>query len=524
MSIKKLPFNYTPVASSPTDANLFSIFSREEEILWFLNHFIMLTDSAGHIDGGVLVDNHIDFDISRYPLQLLRNCPLINFHGISKTFALSNYSRISDFIIHAINDGYYVYIYVETTCIKAYADYGSEVIRGHDMLIYGYNLADKTFNIADFFTSGHSHEVCSFDELEKASAEASRNYNFYENTIFLIKKSGTYQTKINVPLVKQLVNDYIRGESSVTLINKPLSLHGGNKFAYGTNIYKSLSYSIENETIALSDIVKPLHVMHDHKLIMLMLIERLYREGYLNNYASISNKLKELVKKLLTFRNFMIKCLIVGKADKSTILSKLAEVAENDTAIFNEIHDALTDNILPLNHGEPDVKSNAKFLYEDRETAKGVAWSQKYGNDGYYIVGCPAKTPSIAKYRICDANFVLHPDADNRALFVPGRDVPTEVGVLYSFNQFFMDFYAEHTTQVAFYFYNHERDVKDFTIDFVDLNSNEKILEYTPIDFNEGMYVSFAIQGHVRLIFRSIGKVEDYSNAIICAIFFDAIQ
>jgi len=67
MPNKKLHLKYPFITPHPAEANLLSIFSRDEEIVWLLNHLIMLSDSAGCVDGS-LVDNHVDFDIARYPL------------------------------------------------------------------------------------------------------------------------------------------------------------------------------------------------------------------------------------------------------------------------------------------------------------------------------------------------------------------------------------------------------------------------------------------------------------------------
>jgi len=521
-AIKKLPMKYPFITSHPTDANLLSIFSRDEEITWFLNHFIMLSVSVGYKDSaGLIVDNHIDYDISRYPLLLLRNCPLIYFHGMSKTYVNRNHKNVTEFIISAINDGYYVYLFIETTCIRAYENYGSGHSQGHDLLIYGYNLTERTFNIADFFVNKYSYETCSFAELEDAYNNA--DFNYYENSVFLIKKSNRYQSRIDVRLAKLLIGDYLSNKNTANLISRKLNFHDDSGFTYGRGVYDSLANLINNDPMALWAMVKPIHVMYDHKVLMLRLIKQLHSEGYLPNDEHMCEQMQVLISELQTFKNLALKFLLKNKLDKPAAINKLTQISKMDADVFSMLYDSISEKAIPLNHGLTDIYCKVRFLSEDRSTGKGTEWTQTYGKDGYYVVGYPAVKPNNIKYRICNANFILHAEPDNRALLVPNSDLPIGTGVLYNHNKFYIDFYAEHATQVTFYFYNYERDIKIFCIDIIDLKNDEKIIEYTPINFEDGLYASFIIQGHARLVFRNTGRTEDYSNAVVCAIFFDAI-
>jgi len=521
MPNKKLHLKYPFITPHPAEANLLSIFSRDEEIVWLLNHLIMLSDSAGCVDGS-LVDNHVDFDIARYPLQLLRNCPLVYLHALSKTYIDVNYENVTEFIINAINDGYYVYLYAETTCIKAYCNFDVKNSYGHDLLVYGYDTDQKVFNIADFFVSKYSYETCSFDEM--ANAYNKSTYNFYENSVFLIKKSNKYQSCINIASVRQLLEDYINKKNTSNLIDKGLHFHDHKRFSYGLGIYDSFANSIENNSVELRLLIKNIHIMYDHKILMIKLIKQLSAEGYLFNYEHINEQMQNLANKILAFRNIAVKFYVKNEIDKASALDRLSNIAQSDAEVFVKLYESLAQDTIPLNHELPSIKCQIKILYEDRITGKGKCWAHNYGKEGYYIVGHPVASPNNIKFRICDAKFILHAEADHRALITPDTESLDGAGVLYNFDKFNIDFYVKYPTKITLYYYNYERDNKCFYIEFIDIENKEKVLEYQPIDFNEGLYTSFLMNGYIRLNFKSIGDAGVYTCPILCAIFFDAVD
>lgn len=189
---KKEPF----IKTFPKDANALSILLNYESAYpWLMNNFIQLT----------AYDNcYLDFCDFWY-----RNCPILECQRIKTDFIQKGYESIHDFIMEAINQGYYVYLPVLREYISAYQTEGV-----HDMLIFGFDKEIQQYYISDYFEGHYGNRNCTFQELERAMDVVSKEYWFggFRGCIELLSYIHEERAKFEEWRVKESVRDYLEGK------------------------------------------------------------------------------------------------------------------------------------------------------------------------------------------------------------------------------------------------------------------------------------------------------------------------
>ena len=133
------------------DINVYPIFANPLAIMqvhqetkeWILCNFIQLCSNSEAL-------NFYDFNY--------KFCPYLKIQRISKEYLQRMNIDVVKFIINSVAEGYYIYLLVRKKDIKAYK-YESEASREqdgfvHDLLIYGYDISQELFYIADNFMDG----------------------------------------------------------------------------------------------------------------------------------------------------------------------------------------------------------------------------------------------------------------------------------------------------------------------------------------------------------------------------------
>jgi len=154
-----LPVTYPMITSYTHYANLLSILCNKKETEgWIYNNFINLWGT----------EYEDDFFIRFGPWDIRKNCPFVDTSYIDEFFIANTFKSITDYIISAIQLGYYVYINYDQFYIplsNLYLKHHSI----HHLFIYGYNKTDKEFYIADFFANGkYSYGSASFEDVQRS--------------------------------------------------------------------------------------------------------------------------------------------------------------------------------------------------------------------------------------------------------------------------------------------------------------------------------------------------------------------
>ena len=264
---KALPVTYPIVTSYPTYANIFSIFSdNEEDLIWFYAQYFQLAMSKN--DGSIL-DFGINSSINYYIMKI---CPLLDFHAIGSSLIDKNSKSIIDFIVSAIDEGYYLHMNVDTYEIPAYTRNYKKRHFGHDLMLYGYDKNTKTFNIADFFDGKYEFKTATFDEIYKGHV----NFPDYNHRAVLLKKTHITQTNLDIAKIKNIINDYLSSANAMRYMDYDFYFAD---FLYGVEVYNLLKERIESGCVNITDF----HLLYDHKTILLGLVNQLHKESHLKN-------------------------------------------------------------------------------------------------------------------------------------------------------------------------------------------------------------------------------------------------
>lgn len=335
---KILQMNYPGITSYNKHANMLSILSHNEDNLtWFYNfYFQLVINKIGHailtFDAGCTDNLHI------------KDCPVISCHGLSRDFIGSNWNSFTEFIISCINSGYYLYFVIDVYYIPAYDKQYMKTHAAHEILVYGYDMIEQCLNIADNFKNGkYSYSTCSFQNIEEGySAELAQSWDWLE-CVLLKEKPGYYP--INIPLLKEYINDYISSNNSKNRNRTaPVNMWDTSEYTYGMEIYDILERHIEKELNILTFDIRPYQVLYDHKKYILMLLKYLHQQGYLLNSDYLYAKISFIEKKILVVRNLMLKYFTSqNKEIINRVIKILKEVVIEEKQVLTEMPGNIID-------------------------------------------------------------------------------------------------------------------------------------------------------------------------------------
>ncbi|WP_124066119.1 hypothetical protein [Clostridium sp. E02] len=328
---KLLPIKYPPITSYPHHANILSILScNEENLIWFYNYYFQLAIKKKP-------NNRLDFNIGYSIIPFIKNCPIVTFHGLSREFIRKKWDNITDFLIDGINSGYYIYLVVDKFFVPVYEDQYMKYHTYHDIMVFGYNIQNQKFNVADFFkNSKYSYEESEFSKVAEGYY-ASDEFDWLHGVI-LLKKDKSYQPNFNTNILKNYINDYLTSYNSnarTILINTWLN---NKEYAFGLQVYDVLENHLKEILSRNVEFdIRPYHVLWDHKRMILLLIKYLFKKGYLQNadYFYLGFILVE--KKTLILRNLLLKYKFSqnkGLIEKAMI--KLREISAKEQQLLQK--------------------------------------------------------------------------------------------------------------------------------------------------------------------------------------------
>ena len=285
---KQLPMRNPIVYCYTIYGFLFSIIERKD-MPWVYSHFIQIMyNEEWHMS---IFQDHID---------LLNNCPFLDTY-IYKFFG--NINALINLIINAIEDGYYLHIFLDRYHIDPYR-YSEH--HAHTAIITGYDKNDNTFTVYDNFDNGKfvgikvdfisvakaylsSKTTC----LDNLSNNTNIDYSFLQDINF-VKYNKHVITTFDPINVGVLLRKYIEATSGCINFER--------NYCYGINIYKRITDEIVKKETSM---VKDFHLLYEHKLLMSE------RVKYIASIYKISHDLitdtDRLCEKFLLLRNEYIK-------------------------------------------------------------------------------------------------------------------------------------------------------------------------------------------------------------------------
>ncbi|WP_408895271.1 hypothetical protein [Paenibacillus taichungensis] len=328
---KILPIKYPYITSLPAFANTCAILSaqKEEEILpWFCHNHIQL-----------VAWDEPEMYIQFYSPIFRKFYRMFTLHHYKKETLMKWCKNITEFIIDEINGEGYVYLSIDKYYIPDYTGYKLKH-SAHDMLIYGYNKLEKNFYIADFFQSSYAFSKTSFNNVENAFLSQYSEGEWFKGMQILQFNKCDYTLDLEY-LIKQL-NDYLcenKSSKEYKLVEEP----GKDSDAWGIGIYRYLQNYTTNAEPSEFSLIRSLHLLSDHKEVMLRTISYLGAKGCIVNQEKHEYGFREIKRLCLILRNICLKHSL-SKGNRTLVIEKIKKMlVEIETKERKVIFELLLD-------------------------------------------------------------------------------------------------------------------------------------------------------------------------------------
>ncbi|MVP01217.1 hypothetical protein [Paenibacillus lutrae] len=305
---------------------------------WIYNNYIQLYISQHYID---IKEYRLDFNPDL--LIIFGNVPWLEYNRTDKGTLARLGVDIHAFLKDHIDRGFYFFSYVNDFYIPNSISY-QEYHFTHDILVYGYNLDKRTYNIAIFDDNRlFSMREISYEVFEQAYFSDTR-----QDYISLMRKvspdeydSFKYDMKLgkydlDLELMVDMMADYLHGVNTGDRLKLYLNPEPG---FYGMNVYKALKdyFSLLLQDQINLD-VRQMHILWEHKKMMIARIRYLQELGYLGEEVTSLEAFIKIEKEVFTLRNMLLKFFV----------SRNTTIIENIIKALDGIHDAEKEAIQDL--------------------------------------------------------------------------------------------------------------------------------------------------------------------------------
>lgn len=313
-----LPVEYPPITSFPFIANSLSILwvNKDKVLPWISDRYIQLVIRPSH----PLTQSDF-YDQAETDSYILpgHSCPFIGWLRNNQTTA--HFNSFTEYIEHQIMHSYYLDACLDTFYLSCSMNYNKKHFI-HQTFIYGFDNEKRQVFISDFYDNGrYTRKIVSYDEINKSIEGIDYFINLY--------RYDDFNYKINLDLLKLTIEDYInckdsqkKFEFSYVSYNKDI-LYGINFYNYIVDVFSKEDY-ID---------IRPFHILCDHKVMMKIRLEYLYRMNIFNSerIKEISTTNDLLISHSMRLRNMVLKYNInhdselLSEIDKKCITLKKSD-------------------------------------------------------------------------------------------------------------------------------------------------------------------------------------------------------
>ncbi len=315
-----LPLGEAEIGAWPEQNFLFGLLEGQAcGMDWVMNHFIQLR-GARYVDYRWGAQ---DASVTFYPYcihQLAPNmfdlCPFLEKYGVPKTFVRGLHGKFHEFVIEAIDGGYYLSTFIDQFFREDMA--GNPGFR-HPAFIYGYDGVSRRVMIADNFEHGkYGRKEITFEQLNQGFDLVSEE--LWEVGVFLYRRRDFHYAFVP-EYVREQLEDYLHPGRGVCYFNRtvcPESFHRDeeylNEVFFGMECYDLLDRCfegiLEGDGAYSSRDWRSLVQLCDHKHLMARRYEYMVEGGYAEGDAGLKDRLAELEKQCLIAQNMYIKFTI----------------------------------------------------------------------------------------------------------------------------------------------------------------------------------------------------------------------
>lgn len=330
MSVKRLSVTMPPIVGLHYHAYPLSVaFNYEKFLPWFYCHYIQVFCSKNFSEpNGSSWLNFVSFDLWNNGIPFISDNHLLDRQSI-----VDNKIDIVNYVINYTNRGWYTYVEVDDFYIpfrNAYQKYRQP----HDLFIFGYDINNKTFDVAGFNSEDEfSYDKLSFEDFEKAYHYNDSNICDIDtgsfNFIRTFKVLDDWEYEFDLKLFVELLDDYINSIDTTEKFR--MYRTPANARVYGMEVYQVLKeyykLLLRNE---IEFDIRPIHLLWEHKKCMSLRIKYIVDTGLVANLNSAYDDYREIEQKLLNARNLMLKYEVTNDAKSLTKIISILEEVENE--------------------------------------------------------------------------------------------------------------------------------------------------------------------------------------------------
>lgn len=330
MSRIQLPIGKSPVEGLQYLAYALNILLYYEECLpWFYSNYIQL-----------VWNNDFTFSLTFFPNWFSTN-PWLDVQVLKKDTIKANNINIHDLIMNCINSKMYFYASFDEFYVPHKHCYGKRHFQ-HDFMIYGYDSVQKEYLLLGY-TDKQIFETTpiSFAQLEEAfflNAVGTEN-------VHLISKKENFKYDFDLRLVYEMLGDYLNGRNS----SERCRMYGDTleNRVFGLDIYKYLRQYFK--LLVRANIycdIRPLHILYEHKKCMVLRLEYMYNNNYIDDDSHLYDDCKCIENETLAMRDLQLKYTITNdKSCLNKIVNKLFEIEQKEKKLLENLLDKIHNKL-----------------------------------------------------------------------------------------------------------------------------------------------------------------------------------
>jgi hypothetical protein len=255
--------------------------------------------------------------------------------------------NIIDFVIKTIDLNGYVYGVFDEAKILSDSDIDVDYKFPHELFIYGYNLEKEIFYVGDFtFGEHYTYSTVSFSDVERGyevinAAEDHMFKDDYKGTrglYVILKNNETTYYDLDITLIKNTLREYLNCED--TKDHFRMMRNRFNDTTFGVDVYDKVIEQIDKQLHAEEPDydIRSLHLIYDHKVLMLERIKYLMANDYLPFSQTLVDDYKTVVDNAQTARNLLVRISITEEIDRADRFAKYLTAAKDmEIGVLTEV-------------------------------------------------------------------------------------------------------------------------------------------------------------------------------------------
>lgn len=293
-----------------------------------------------------------EYRLDFYPDLMIAygNMPWLIYRQFDKVLLKRLGVDIHRYLITQLELEFYVVTYVDEYYIHNSICYQQNHF-GHDIFIYGYDLDRRIYNVAIFDKNRQfSMQEVTFDQFEQAYlSELPNSQSLISSCKRLAPEdyerakygAGMARFEFDLELMIGVLQDYLDGRNSTERLK--LQQHPMEGY-FGIEIYSKLQEFVTRVIEGANNFdVRPLHILWEHKKMMISRIKYLQQQGYLHEETSLLAEYERLEKKAYTQRNLMLKSVMSGnRSILQPLISSLEDMKNKEIALITQLIEELS--------------------------------------------------------------------------------------------------------------------------------------------------------------------------------------